>query len=377
MIDQRLYPDIKLNNTGYSVATDGCYLVSLLDGLNSKGYNLSVAGLNQSMIDKKAFYGSTAMISSSILPKQMPTIFLEGRNEAWNDANLKKYLADDSYIVLGEVSGKGIGGSGQHFVRIVKADFTSAGKVSMTYINDPWGGLANQKVTTRYNNYGNILSFRVFKVNKGVASMPSTMYTMPSGKQVDLANTESMKVVSNVYDEVVNLQLYVKKTEVDSKISEAKEPLQADIDRLNGELSKSHSELRQEISNREEQVSKLQGRLTDKDNTINDLETKLNEARQNVQTVEVDNPDLVIRVQELETALTKEQEARDEADKAKGRALNEVARLSDLLADSEAKYTNLLKKRATTLPATTVISALWSALWARLRGVEVKLEGEI
>lgn len=376
MIDQRLYPDVKLNNTGYSVATDGCYFCSLLDGLNNKGYNLSVASFNQTMIDHKAFYGTTALISSSLLPQKLSSIFTEGRNEAWNDANLKKYLADDSYIVIGEVSGKGIGGSGQHFVRIVKADFNSAGQVTMTYINDPWGGLENQKVTTRYNGYGNILSFRVFKINKGV-SMSGSMYTMPSGKQVDLNNSASMKVVANVYDEVVNLQLYVKKTDVESQINEAKESLQTEIDRLNGELGKTNSELRQEISNREEQVSKLNARLLSKDQEIKDLEIKLNEAKENVQTVEVADPDLVIKVHDLENRLTDEEKARDEADKAKGKALNEVARLTDLLAESEAKYINLLKKRATTLPATTVISALWSALWARLKGVDVKLEGEL
>jgi type II secretory pathway component PulM len=61
----------------------------------------------------------------------------------------------------------------------------------------------------------------------------ANMYTMPSGKQVDLGNAESMKVVANVYDEVINQQLYVKK--VDAVIEEAR-AVKAAVDEKNREL---------------------------------------------------------------------------------------------------------------------------------------------
>lgn len=70
-------------------------------------------------------------------------------------------------------------------------------------------------------------------------TMPN-MYTMPSGKQIDLTNVESMKVVANVYDEVMNLQLYVKKTDVtkqvEDQVKEKTKTLQDRVTQLEKEL---------------------------------------------------------------------------------------------------------------------------------------------
>ncbi len=59
--------------------------------------------------------------------------------------------------------------------------------------------------------------------------MPPTMYTMKSGKQVDLSNLESNKVLADVFDEVINQGLWVKKSDVDAKIAAALLPLQEEL----------------------------------------------------------------------------------------------------------------------------------------------------
>lgn len=196
MINQRSYPDILL---GYSktltVAGYGCYMVSLLQGLIEKGKNYTVAQWNE-LLKSSGVYTeqNPTLMAASMVEAKLSSIFEYGGNEAWNDANIVKYLNDKNYIVLGEVNAKGIGGSGQHFVKIDHVDVSNTGKITMTYIDDPWGGLENQKVTNRYNAYGNILSLRVFKIKSG--SNGGNMANMYKG--YDLANPESMKIAVDV-----------------------------------------------------------------------------------------------------------------------------------------------------------------------------------
>lgn len=164
MINQRLYPDIKLGNGLVSIATDGCYLACLAWGLQLQGYSYTLPQLNQLFKDKGVFGAGSSLLSAATISARLPNIFVEGRNEIWNDARLIWYLANPAYFVIGEVSGKGIGGSGQHFVKIRSVVTTVRNTIAQTFIDDPWDGLNNQKVTTRFNEYGNILSFRVFKI---------------------------------------------------------------------------------------------------------------------------------------------------------------------------------------------------------------------
>lgn len=216
MINQRAYPDIKLGNSNYSIATDGCYLCSIHQGLKLRGYNFSIAQLNQLFKDRGVFPPNSALLSAATIAARVGDIFLEGRNEAWNDQKLVQYLNDPNYFVVGEVSGKGIGGQYQHFVYIDRVDVKPDGKIGMTWIDDPWDGLEDQKVTTRYNAYGNILSLRVFKITKG-ADM-ANWFTMKSGNKVDLSNMDSNKVLAQTHDDVVNLGLYIRKSDVDARI---------------------------------------------------------------------------------------------------------------------------------------------------------------
>lgn len=194
MINQRAYPDIILGfgSASQTVARYGCFMVSVLDGLNERGYNFSVYQFNELMKSRDAFVRPNLM-SASRLALKIPDIFLEGRNEAWNDQKVIDYLNDKkNYIIIGEVDGRAIGGSGQHFVKLDRVD-VSGGKIVMTYIDDPWDGLENQKVTTRYNRYGNILSLRVFRIKQSSGGDMPNMY-----KGYDLSNPDSMKVAVDI-----------------------------------------------------------------------------------------------------------------------------------------------------------------------------------
>jgi hypothetical protein len=204
------------------------------------GHRFTIQELNDLFKQRGVFGAGSALLSAATIALKVGDIFLEGRNEAWNDAKLIAYLKDPSYFVVGEVSGKGIGGTGQHFVKIDRVDVTPQGTISMTYIDDPWDGLEDQKVTNRYNQYGNILSLRVFKITKGNLPM---MFTMKSGKQVDLSNMESNKVLAQVYDDVVNLQLYIRKTDVDARI-------QSEVTRLTAQKTARIEQLEKELRER-------------------------------------------------------------------------------------------------------------------------------
>ncbi len=199
MINQRAYPDILLGfSQSLTVASHGCYMTAILQALWHRGYSYTVREWND-LLKSSGVYTekNPTLLAASVMPTCLPKIFEAGRNESWNDANLVKYLNDPTYFVIGEVSGKGIGGSGQHFVLIDRVDTKPDGKISMTYIDDPWGGLEDQKVTTRYNAFGNILSFRVFKVKlKSSTGNGGNMANMYKG--YDLANPESMKIAVDV-----------------------------------------------------------------------------------------------------------------------------------------------------------------------------------
>jgi len=229
MINQRAYPDVLLGFSNQSVAGYGCNFVAILDDLNTRfGYNFSVRDFMKYMNDREAWVRPN-LISAPRMAETMPEIFLEGRSEAWNDAKVIEYVVTkrDQYIVIGEVDARGIGGSGQHFVKIDSVD-VSNGKITMTYVDDGWDGLENQKVTKRYNAYGNIKSLRVYKVKKkastGNGGSMSNMY-----KGYDLANPDSMKVAVDEMLKKIN-GVYVAKTDMDKALSDQKTQLNKEKD---------------------------------------------------------------------------------------------------------------------------------------------------
>ena len=102
-----------------------------------------------------------------------------------------------------------VGGGAGH-IAIVADD--KATKSTFNSFDSNWGSKTAQIVT---HNYNNVYGFLVPKGNN-----MEKMYTMKSGKQLDLSNEKSMMVACDVYDEVVNQQLYIKKTEVNNMVNE-------------------------------------------------------------------------------------------------------------------------------------------------------------
>lgn len=171
MINQRLYPDIALglgNLPSQSIGMVGCYQGVILQGLLDRGYSFSVAGFNDLMVSRGVYNEKyKTVISLQLILSQMGDIFSKARFEQWNSQNVLNYMADKKYLLAGEVDARGIGGSGQHFVYIQSVESNESG-ITMTYIGDPWDGLDRQKITTRYGQYGNIKSLRVFEVKESV-----------------------------------------------------------------------------------------------------------------------------------------------------------------------------------------------------------------
>ena len=102
-----------------------------------------------------------------------------------------------------------VGGGAGH-IGIVADD--KATKSTFNSFDSNWGSKTAQIVT---HNYNNVYGFLVPKGNN-----MEKMYTMKSGKQLDLSNEKSMMVACDVYDEVINQQLYIKKTEVNKMVDE-------------------------------------------------------------------------------------------------------------------------------------------------------------
>lgn len=169
--NQCLYTDVQLGfgiGTSQTIAAIGCFLTSLQNGLKRRGYSLKFPTPIQynEFCKQKNSFSDKILLGASRIALTQPEYVLEGKKEVWNDFYVKQYLEDPTIILLGEVSARGIGGSGQHFVEIKSADILENGVVNMVYIDDPWGGKEDMKVTERYGNYGNILSLRVFKIVK-------------------------------------------------------------------------------------------------------------------------------------------------------------------------------------------------------------------
>ena len=178
--NQCLYTNVQLgfgNGKSQTIASIGCFLTSIQNGLKRKGYGLrfpTPVQYNEFCKQKDTFIGKI-MLDAGRVKDTQKEYFLEGRREAWNDFYIVKYLNDPTYLILGEVSGKGIGGTGQHFVEIKKVDVRGDGRVTMVYIDDPWGGKEDMKVTDRYGKFGNILSLRVFKIVKAPVEEKTTI----------------------------------------------------------------------------------------------------------------------------------------------------------------------------------------------------------
>lgn len=160
------YKHIYLGFGSGTIYSFGCYLVSLVNGLNDKGYNFTPEGFNDFLKQNNAYIGEfNNYIDVARLDDILPNIFTSFKSvDLWNDVPPLADLIKPNLVVLGRVSAAPIGGKvdSDHFVEIVGMD----GKVAI--IHDPWTG-REEKITARWANYGNIKGVRIFDIKPFIA----------------------------------------------------------------------------------------------------------------------------------------------------------------------------------------------------------------
>ena len=181
------WKNIRMGFGTVTIGNYGCYLTSLVNGMNTKGYTYTPKTLNQLLKDEKLWTGATRnYIDVSSLKFELPKIFTGFiRKEPWDDMNYLKLQLKAGAVILGKVSARGIGGSGTHFVLITGIEGKDA------IIHDPWTG-EHQPVKNRYSKYGNILGLRIFGVKEPVVE-----------KKLSLNDD-----ISSEYEEILKLKSY-------------------------------------------------------------------------------------------------------------------------------------------------------------------------
>ena len=154
------YKKIMLGFGKGSIYNFGCYLVSLVNGLEKKGYSYTPELLNDLLKKNNGFVGETKnYINVDALDNIFPEIF-KGfkRIEPFRDVELKA-LIEAGKIVVAKVSAIPLGGKAgdTHFVLVTGFQ----GNVARIY--DPWFG-DEHLVTFRYSKFGNLLGLRVFDI---------------------------------------------------------------------------------------------------------------------------------------------------------------------------------------------------------------------
>lgn len=171
MLKQTLakYKTIMLGNGKGSIYDFGCYLVSLVEGLNTKGYNFSIEGFNEALKYNKCWVGEFQnYIDVDNIATKYPEIFKSFKKvTTWPSNDQLNSWLSGNYVVVCQVDAKGIGGSGTHFVVLKEMQGNTA------IVGDPWYGDI-KPVTLRYGKLGNILSLRVFEI-KPLQVTPSLM----------------------------------------------------------------------------------------------------------------------------------------------------------------------------------------------------------
>ncbi len=167
------YKSIKMGFGTGSIYSFGCYLVSVCNALQVKGYSYTPESLNELFKEKKLWIGEFKnYIDVDNLYKVLPDIFTSfTKKEPFTDTQLKQYM-DLGLSVVAKVDAKAIGGTGTHFVLVTKYD----GKVATIF--DPWFG-DEQLVTKRYGKLGNLLGLRVFNIKKFSNNMITPSEKLP------------------------------------------------------------------------------------------------------------------------------------------------------------------------------------------------------
>ncbi len=155
------YKYIKLGFGDGSLYLFGCYLVSLVNGLNDKGYSFTPEGFNDLLKQNKAWTGEfNNYIDVARLDDIFPNIFTSFKSvDPWGDTPTLDELLKPDLVVLCRVSAKPIGGAvnSDHFMLLTGKDGNTA------IIHDPWTG-KEEKISVRWKDYGYIKGIRIFGV---------------------------------------------------------------------------------------------------------------------------------------------------------------------------------------------------------------------
>jgi len=155
------WKDIKLGFGSGSIGNYGCYLVSLCNGLLSKGWDFTPETLNTLLKEKGLYTGEFRnYIDVGSLHAILPDIFVSFEKvEPWGAKPTLDEIVKDDVVALGKVDASVIGGTGTHFILITG----KWGKVAVIY--DPWTGV-EERITKRWSEKGFIQGLRLFKVKK-------------------------------------------------------------------------------------------------------------------------------------------------------------------------------------------------------------------
>lgn len=180
-----LWASILLGNSKYTLSGYGCTITCLACVLN-----ITPAEVNTRLKAVSGFDG--ALVVWYKIKEAFPELAWEFRGRAYDDGQVKAAIARNNFC-------------------LVEVDFDGTERTDDRH----WIlALPGNKAIDPYT--GTVISFDKYKIKTGYSiinikgeSVMSNIY-----KGLDLSNPDSMKVAVDVWDEVVNQKLYIKKSDV-------------------------------------------------------------------------------------------------------------------------------------------------------------------
>lgn len=162
------WKDVPMGKGTGTIGQYGCYLTSLCNGLNAKGYSYTPLSLNDLFKSLNAWVGPYGnYIDVANLNKYLPNLFTGFQQiDPWGSTPATQDIIKNDLVALGRVSAVPIGGAvdGTHFVLI------TGQQNGVAIIYDPWSGV-EEPITKRWSGYGYIRGLRLFNV-KPYAEIP-------------------------------------------------------------------------------------------------------------------------------------------------------------------------------------------------------------
>ena len=214
---------IKLGFGEGSLHDYGCYLVSLTNGLNQRGYSFTPESLNELFKTLNAWTGpSRNYIDVDHLDDYLPDIFNSFEKiEPWNDIPTTNELLKPDLIVVCKVNASVIGGSGTHFVLLTGL------KDNVATIHDPWNGI-EEKITVRWGKRGNILGLRIFTVKPYVPAIVTPITITDQTRIPQIENREVQAIRGELFDGRRTIETLKNEKETLNKESAQREAIMED-----------------------------------------------------------------------------------------------------------------------------------------------------